>query len=144
MTHNQSYAMPENDPQLEMLGNRGSTVSVDVQEELARGCRSRHHALVKCFEVSNLTAKQVYGPLDIDQAVFSRILSGNAFLDPNKKLEFMRICGNIIPVRYDALCVDHELKPIQSTLQQQLEETRQELHEERRVNRRLVEMLRGK
>ena len=136
--------MPDDSPQLEMLGNRAAQVSVEVQEELARGCRSRHHALVKCYEVSNLTPKQVYGPLGLTQSTFSRIISGDAFLPHNMKGEFMDLCGNLIPIRYDVWKADHEMRPVQSTLEKQLETTRKELAQERLLNRRLVEMYRGR
>lgn len=131
--------MPDDSPQLEMLGNRAAQVSVDVQEELARGCRSRHHALVKCYEVSNLTPKQVYGPLGLTQSTFSRIISGDAFLPHNMKGDFMELCGNLIPIRYDVWTADHEMKPIQTGLEARVAQLEGDLAFERQLNKRLMQ-----
>ena len=136
--------MNQNAEQLEMLGRHGVTLSAEFQDEVTRGCRDRHHALVKCYEVSNLQPKQVYLPLGIEQGTFSRILGGTAYLPHTLKFQFMDICGNDIPLRYDALGRGYELKPVQSTLEQENEKLRAELEDERRVNRRLAEMLRGR
>ena len=119
-------------------------MSVDVQEELARGCRDRHHALVKCYEVSNRAPKEIYGPLKISQATFSRILSGDAYLPHNDKLNFMKLCGNIIPVRYDVWKLDHEIKPVQTDLEKRLAQSEERVADLERANRLLVEMIRGK
>jgi hypothetical protein len=136
--------MPANDNQLEMLGRGASRVGSDAQEEVARGCRDRHHALVKCYELSNLTPKQVYGSLGIQQSAFSRIISGTEFPDPNKLFDWMTLCGNIIPVRYDALQVKHELVPMRTDVEEKLRVAEEENADLRRAMKLMGDLMRGK
>ena len=129
--------------QLEMLGHQASTYSADVEEEMARSCKSRQHALRKCFEASNLEHKQVYCALGIDQGQFSRILGGSAHLDPNLLHDFMRVCGNLIPLRYDAFKLGFELKPVRTGLEERVAALEEENRDLRRAAQLVAELLRG-
>ena len=134
--------MTDHERQLPLIGRRGPLISVELQEEVARGCVDRAHAVRKCWELSNLEPKEVHDPLDIDQGTFSKILSGKAFLPPNKKFDFMRLCGNLVPLRYDAMQLGFELKPIRNSLERENAELKAELEQERLLNRRLAELIR--
>jgi hypothetical protein len=134
--------MAANGEQLEMLGRRGSQVSAELQEEVAKNCRDRHHALVKCYELSNLTPKQVYGALGIQQSAFSRIIGGTEFPDPNKLFEWMALCGNIVPVRYDAFQVKHALVPLRTDLEEKLKAAEDENKDLRRAMQLMGDLLR--
>lgn len=129
--------------QLELLGKQRATVPDSYQQETALKCKSRQHAIRKCVEISNLEAKEIYGPLGIDQAQWSRIWSGSAFLHPDLKFQLMEVCGNDVPLRYDALMRGYELTRIKSSLEAEVAKLRAELEDERRVVRRLGEMLRN-
>jgi hypothetical protein len=129
--------------QLELIGKQRVTVPDAYQQETALKCKSRSHALRKCVELSDLEPKEIYGPLGIDQAQWSRIWAGTAFLNPDLLFPLMDLCGNDVPVRYDAIMRGYELIRIKNDLEAQLEQAKQELEDERRVNRRLVSMLRG-
>jgi hypothetical protein len=129
--------------QLEMLGKPGVTVPDDYQQQTAIKCKGRHHALLKCVEISDLTPKQIYSPLGIEQSQWSRIIAGTAFLNPDLKFQLMDVCGNDVPLRYDAFMRGYELTRIKTSLEAEVAQLRAELEDERRVTRRLGEMLRG-
>ena len=135
--------MPSDSEQLPLIAPGADRMPVELQNEYVSRCKSRRDSIRKCFEASGLEQKQVYGPLGIPQANFTKILNGQSYLDPNKLGELMRICGNEIPVRYDVAQLDCEMKPRRSSLERELEETRTALEQERLVNRRLGEMLTG-
>jgi len=129
--------------QLDLVGKTAVRLTLKVEEELATRCRSRRDALAVSFQASLLDPKQVYGPLGISQAQFSKILTGTQNPDPELFYPWMAACGNLIPFRFDALQLKHSITPIQSNLEQENERLRRELDDERRVVRRLGEMLRG-
>ena len=139
--------MLDDSAQLVLLGANPTKLDPEVELQLAKGCRDRHHAFVKCYEVSNLAPKEVYtrlGKKGITQAAFSKLISGSAHPDPNLYEDWMAVCGNLIPLRYDVWRADHEMKPIQSSLEAELEKRTKELDEQRRLNRLLVEVIRNK
>lgn len=129
--------------QLELIGKQRVRVPDAYQHETALKCRSRTHAIRKCVELSDLEPKEIYSPLGIDQGQWSRIWAGTAFLHPDLKFQLMEICGNDVPLRYDAMMRGYDLIRIKSDLEAELSQLKQELEDERRVNRRLVSMLRG-
>jgi plasmid maintenance system antidote protein VapI len=129
--------------QLEMLGKPGVTVPDDYQQQTALKCKSRHHALLKCVEISDLTPKQIYSPLGIEQSQWSRIIAGTAFLNPDLKFQLMDVCGNDVPLRYDAWMRGYELHRIRTGLEEKVVQLESELADKDRVIRYLGEMLRG-
>lgn len=106
--------------QLNLIGKQRVAIPVDYQEQTARKCKSRSHALRKCVEISDLEAKEIYGPLGIDQGQWSRIWAGTAYPDPDILFDLMTLCGNTVPVRYDAWVLGCELKPLRNDLEQRV------------------------
>jgi hypothetical protein len=129
--------------QLEMLGRRGERVPDDYQRATALKCRSSHHALLKCVEISDLTAKQIYSPLGIEQSQWSRIIAGTAFLNPDLRSPLMELCGNDVPLLYEGIQRGYELTRVKTNLEARVAQLEAELMDERRVTKRLGEMLRG-
>lgn len=137
--------MRSNSGQIEMLSAQALTLSVEAQEEVARSCHNKHEALVKCFINSGLTPGQVYPhlgelengkPRGRSQGWFSKFMSGDALLNPawDEEQRFMRLCGNLIPLRYDVFKTKHQqLVPIMSGLEEQVEELRRENADLRRA-----------
>lgn len=74
--------------------------------------------------VSGLDDKQIYSPLGVDHAQWSRIKTGGANFPVNQLCEFMRLTGNHIPLVWLAHQMGYELRPLLSTLEQQLEAER--------------------
>lgn len=77
--------------------------------------------------VAGLEDKQVCDSLGIDAAQWSRIKTGNAHFPPERLVDFMRLCGNDIPLVWLAHQRGQELKPLRSTLEQQVDDLRAQL-----------------
>jgi hypothetical protein len=135
--------MAANFQQIEMLGTQAVALSVAAQEEIARQCKDRHDAMVKCFLHSGLEPKAVYLPLRMSQTQFSLFLNRKAYIPHDREREFVGLCGNEIPLRFDAFKSGHTLVPIQTGLQAEVDALKHELAEERRLVSRLAQMLRG-
>lgn len=135
--------MAANLQQLEMLNGQAIALSEAAQEEVARKCKDRHDAMIKCFLHSGLDPKEVYAPLDMSQTQFSLFVSRKAYIPHSRERDFVRLCGNEIPLRYDAWKAGYALVPVQTGLEARVKALEAELADERRVVRRLGEMLRG-
>ena len=131
---------------MEMLMRPAVTLSVEAQEEIARKCKSKHDAVVKCFMASGLEPKEVYMPLKKSQTWFSKLTGGDAYFDPTNDLEqrYMEVCGNEIPLRYDAWKSGYELKPLISGLEAELAAEREKRLEAERRARYLEELVMGR
>ena len=55
-------------------------------------------ALKLCKSISGLDDKQICSELNIDQAQWSRIWSGNGHFPENLLNDFMRVCQNMVPL----------------------------------------------
>jgi hypothetical protein len=129
--------------QLPLLDRYRDPIPDDYQQATAVKCKSRTHALRKCVEISSVeNHKEIYARLGIDQAQWSRIWAGTAFLNPDLKFQLMELCGNDVPLRYDAWVRGYELLRVKSNLEAENAKLRQELEDERRVVLRLGAMLR--
>ena len=130
--------------QLELIGRQRVAIPDDYQQQTALKCKSRSHALRKCVELGNFEShKEVYLPLGIDQGQWSRIWAGTAFLNPDLKFQLMDVCGNDVPLRYDAHMRGFELRRVRSGLEEKVQQLEADLAEERRLVSRLAQMLRG-
>jgi hypothetical protein len=129
--------------QLTLLGPTREVIPDDYQRQTVLKCKSRSHALHKCVEISNLEAKEIYGPLGIEQSQWSRIWAGTAFLNPELLYPLMDLCGNDVPVLYDVWKRGFEAQRVKSDLEAENARLRQELEDERRVVLRLGAMLRS-
>lgn len=126
-----------------MLNGQPASLSVAAQEEIARKCRDRHDAMIKAFLHSGLDPKAVYLPLKMSQTQFSLFLNRKAYIPHERERDYIALCGNEIPLRFDAWKSGHSLVPIQTGLEAQVEELKKALAEEQRVVARLAQMLRG-
>lgn len=88
-------------------------------------------AVRKCIEISGMSSETVASHIDMDPSHFSKCINGNKarHLDPNKIPVIMMVCQNKIPTRWLAAHGGDELKPRQSTLEQENERLRRELSE---------------
>jgi hypothetical protein len=64
-------------------------------------------------------------------------------MDPDLLFSLMDLCGNDVPLRYDALMRGYELIRVKSGLEERIAGLEKELAEERRVIQRLGAMLRN-
>jgi len=79
-----------------------------------------------CIQVSGLDEKQVCMTLDIDAGHWSRIMKGEAHFPLNKLETLMDLCANDIPLIWQANRRGFELKPLKSTIEQQMEALKNE------------------
>lgn len=111
--------------QLDLLEKPGVPDDYQVSDAKLMALKDKHAALVLCMNVSCLEDKEIYGPLGLDQAQFSRIKKGSMHFPPNLEDHLMNICGNEIPLRYDALKRGYGLTPLRSTLEERVVELEQ-------------------
>lgn len=113
--------------QLDLLEKQQHPNQQDVSDEKLLALKNKHAALVLCMNVSCLEDKEIYGPLGLDQAQFSRIKNGSMNFPPNKENQLMDVCGNEIPLRYSALVRGKGLIVLRDTLEQKVAELEQQL-----------------
>lgn len=135
--------MSHDEQQLSLLGEKPS-IRVELPPGIIQRLRDGRHALEQCFNLSCLEPKQVYGPLDINQATFSKIIGGSAYLDPNLRLPFMRLCGNELPLLYEADQLGYDLVAKRTPLERQLEEKNQQIADLKKKCELLVDLVEGR
>ena len=94
----------------------------DVSDEVITKCHSYKEALKLCKQVSGLTDDQLCQELDIDPAQWSRIWSSKANFPDDKTIQFMTLCGNLVPIRWEAMQFGHGIHRLKSDLEMQVEE----------------------
>lgn len=83
-------------------------------------------AIHLCINVSGLSSSQVASELKIQEAQFSRILTGKAHFPPNKIDALMDLCGNEIPLRWQSLRRGYGLVRLKSAVEADLQVEREE------------------
>ena len=107
----------------------------DFSDEFLFKCSSFKEALKLSKTFSGLDDKQICYRLGIDPGQWSRIWSGQAHFPEEKLEEFIRLCGNLIPLRWLALKFGYGLHPLRSALELELDKERQGKEE---LQKRLV------
>lgn len=106
-------------PQLDLaLGRRAKPA--DVSDAVVAAQPTKLAALMLCCHASGLEWKEIYGPLGIEPSHWTRITKGDAYFPNDLEHQLMTLCANEIPLRWDAFKRGYELKPLLSTLEQQL------------------------
>jgi hypothetical protein len=78
---------------------------------------SKSAAIARCVQLSGLQDKQIYGPLALDKAHWTRIKQGSANFPPDSESPLMRLCGNHVPLLWSAYHEGFELRPILSAVE---------------------------
>lgn len=118
--------------------------SMSIPIELIRAKRSKGAAVALACDVSGLDDKEIYIPLGIDKALFSRMKSGSANLDCDHIAQFCRIVGNRIYPEWLAYQVGCQLQEIESETARQLRVAREQLDAERAENALLRQLVQGR
>jgi len=104
-----------------------------VPIEVIRRIRSRREAYRKCVEESRFTEGEVAAYLEIDATQFSRMLKGNGetkrHLDDDKEHLLEIVCGNMIPTQWSAFQAGFELRRMETALEKENRELREQLGE---------------
>jgi transcriptional regulator with XRE-family HTH domain len=80
----------------------GLQIMRDLDAGLIRGLRNARQALALCVRTSGHTDEYVAEELGISKGYLSKILSGRAQLDGDRRIKLMQICGNRAPLQYEA------------------------------------------
>lgn len=103
-------------------------------------------ALLLTINSSGLEDKEIYSPLGIDKAQFSRIRSGQMNFPIEKEDALMTLCGNEILLRWSALTRGYDLVPRRSSLERERDEALADAAEARReleIAKRLFKEMRA-
>lgn len=130
--------------QLELIAAKAEPTSVELQEEVARRCRTRQEAIRKTYEYSQLSPQQVYSTLGWSQGQFSKVIAGHKSLPNEDYHRYQTLCGNWILLRYDAWMAKHEIRPIKTDAEARIKELEAELADRDRAITLLGDLLRGK
>lgn len=99
-------------------------------QEILRRCDSVEDAVIMCLDVAGVNHKGLAFHLGDSPGNLTRKLRRDPhdprFLSPKDLMDTMALCQNLIPTRYMALKYGHDLHPIKSTLELQLEQERAE------------------
>ena len=74
----------------------------EVDMALVKSCRNAREALSRCVQLSGLSDETVADRLGISKGYLSKVLNGRATLDGDRRIKIMRICGNALPLQYEA------------------------------------------
>lgn len=105
-----------------------------VEKAYVLSLPSFRRALRYALSLADLEPKQVYDPLGMDKATWSRIENGQQAFPPEKLHQLAELTGNDAPLIWLAHSRGYELRPLRSELQEQLEAERARADElERRL-----------
>lgn len=108
--------------QLELLPTRKPPISLDKGYLL--GLPNLRRAIRYSVSLADLDPKQVYEPLDMDKAIWSRIENGGMSFPADQIGTLASITRNHAPLTWLAQQQGFELRPLKSELQEQLEAER--------------------
>lgn len=69
---------------------------------LIKSCTSARQALSLCVRASGFADETVAEELGISKGYLSKLISGRASLDGDRRIKLMQICGNRAPLQYEA------------------------------------------
>jgi hypothetical protein len=125
--------------QLDFLASRKQCPPVDKTYLLS--LPSFRRALRYSLSLADLEPKQVYEPLEMDKATWSRIENGLQAFPPDLLWKLATITGNEAPLMWLAHSRGYELRPLKSALEEQLESERAARLELERQNTLMRELL---
>lgn len=98
-------SQPESTPykqrQIPILGEVPPPLLVSL--DLIGRCGDEHEAVLLCVHLSKLSNETICSRLGIDKGHWSRMMQGRASLPSRKRMELMRLCGNLAPIQYEAM-----------------------------------------
>jgi plasmid maintenance system antidote protein VapI len=105
---------------------------------------SFRRAIRYSMSIADLEPKQVYEPLDMDKATWSRIENGQQAFPPDLLGRLAELTGNDAPLVWLAHSRGYELRPLRSELQERLEAAEAHALELERQNSLMRELLQGR
>lgn len=114
---------------------------VPIPDAVIASQPSKIAAIKLCISSSGLDDKEISSALEIDSGHWSRMMSGQAYFPNNKEQALMDLCGNEIPLRWDALKRRYELRPLRSDLERRVAELEEQLAQERHDKEVILEFV---
>lgn len=99
-------------------------------------------ACFRCIDTSGLQDKVICLQLDIDAPVLSRARSGAANFPPDKIDALMDLCGNEVPLRWQALRRGYGMVRLKSAVEMENERLRAQLAESQKKLETITEFMR--
>lgn len=112
--------------QLSLLGVF-KKVAQPVSDEIIRKQGSHLQAIKLAVQSSGLEDKQIYAPLGIDKATWSKILDGQFSFPTNKYEQLFDLLGNEIPLIWMANRRGYALVPMQDAKDKRISDLEREL-----------------
>src|SRR6478609_5925216 len=128
--------------QIDFLAKRKPCPPVDKAYVLS--LPSFRRALRYSLSLADLDPKQVYEPLDMDKATWSRIENGQQAFPPDMLNQLAEITGNDAPLIWLAHSRGYELRPLKSELQERLDAAEANAAELERQNKLMRELLQAR
>lgn len=118
----------------------------DVDMTIVRAQPSFTAALMLCQQVSGIEDKELVGQKGIvkDVAQWSRIRVGQHFFPQDRLITFMDLCGNEAPLVWLADRRGYRLEKLESELERELRQVREELAKEKQRSAVLLEAVQGR
>lgn len=117
---------------------------VAVPVEMVRARKNKGSAITLACDASGLDDKEIYLPLAMDKALFSRIKSGSANLDDDLLARFCEIVGNTIYPEWLAFQVGCTLVMIKTEAERRAEAAEARAVAAEAENRLMRELLKGR
>jgi hypothetical protein len=130
------------DPQLPLLETRKTCPPVDRAYLLA--LPNLRRAIRYSVSLADLEPKQVYDPLGMDKAIWSRIENGSMSFPADDLAKLALITGNDAPLMWLANARGYDLRPQRTELEEQLEAEKAHNAELQRQNDLMRELLTGR
>lgn len=131
------------DAQAELALSRPAE-SIQVPIEMVRNRKNKGAAFTLACDASGLDDKEIYLPLGMDKAQFSRIKSGSANLDDDTLAQFCQIVGNRIYPEWQAYQVGCTLVMVKTEAERRAEIAERERDAAKAENRLMRELLAGR
>jgi hypothetical protein len=125
--------------QLELLPRRKPSAPLD--KDYCRGLPSLRRAINYSLSLADMDPKEAYGPLDMDKAIWSRISNGGMSFPADDIPKLKAVTGNEAAIYWLAVACGHDLRPLRTELEQQLEDERAAHVETQRENALLRKLI---
>ena len=128
--------------QLELIPRRKPSAAVD--KDHVRRLPSLRRAINYGLSLADMDPKEAYGPLEMDKAVWSRIVNGGMSFPADDLPKLKAITGNDAGIMWIAHACGFDLRPLRTELEEQLEHERAQRLEAERENQLLRQLITGK
>lgn len=126
---------------METDAKRIITVEDSIMNEIIASIPSMKDAIKIAIRKSGMPEKTIAWELGIHPPQFSRIMVGEGNFPEDKLIKFMGIVNSYIPLQWMAYHCGFELRVMTKTLEEQLEQERQEKEEAQRKYEELLQAL---